>query len=199
MGIQVTYRRMSESEVSSLEADPDYAMRVLFQPPGIDPTVMAELMASPETMQERAAEILNAMQSAEADTTRLDIDSEWHALHYLLTGDTSMEPAHDPDDPLHNVVMGGHPTEIEATYGSARCFSQVDISDIVQVLSEITVDELRSRFSPDDFNVAKIYPNPQPGGWSKDEIEGVCMLLPRLQRLFEDALDANELVLVYAA
>ncbi len=200
MGIQVSYRRLSEPELDSLEADPRQAMEFLFSSsmPSIDPEVMAAILADPETMQQKAAELLAAMQQAPADTSRVDLDSDWHALHFLLTGDNSMEPSYDEDDPLHNVVMGGHPTKVEATYGPARCFSQVEVYDMVQALSEITVEELRARFSADEFNAARIYPNPRPGGWNAEEVEGVFHLYPRLCQLFKDALKNNELVLVYA-
>ncbi|NEO86542.1 MAG: DUF1877 family protein [Spirulina sp. SIO3F2] len=126
----------------------------------------------------------------------LDLGKDWHALHYLLTGDTSMEPSHNLDAPLHNIVMGGNPTLIESSYGWVRCLLQVDILDIVAALTEITTEELRERFSTDDFNSHEIYPNPQPSGWTRDEVENVFILFPRLKKLFELALEANEIVLV---
>ena len=196
MGIQVSYRRVSEAELDSLEASPKEALHFFFSPPGIDPDVMAAILESPETMEQKQAAVLAAMQE---DSKHVDLDKDWHALHFLLTGDNSMEPCHIEDDPLHNVVMGGHPTKIESTYGPVRCFSQVDVYDMVQALSEFTAVELRERFSAEEFNAANIYPNPRPGGWTLDEVEGVFLLFPRLCQLFKDALKNNELVLVYAS
>lgn len=198
MGIQVSYRRVSEAELDSLEANPKEALRFLFPPPDIDPDVMAAILASSETQEKKMAAILAAMQNASNDSMCVDLNTDWHALHFLLTGDNSMEPCHIEDDPLHNVVMGGHSTKIEASYGPARCFSQVEVYDMVQALSEITVEELRARFSPEEFNAARIYPNPRPGGWTADEVEDVFHLFPKLCQLFKDALRNNELVLVYA-
>ena len=199
MGVQVGYRRLSELELDALEADPERASTTLFRPPGLSPELMSELIANPHITQERATEIMTSMQSAESDSTRVDLGKDWHALHFLLTGDTSMDPSHDPADPLHNIVMGGHPTAIEASYGPARCLSQVDISDIVRALADITAEDLRGRFSSDEFNSRRIYPNPRPGGWTEEEVEGVFFLFPQLKAMFKAALEANEVVLVFAA
>lgn len=198
MGIQASYRRMSEHELGTLEADPQQALETLLQPPGIAPELMAELMANPQAIQDRAVEIMAAMYNAQADTTRIDLDKDWHAMHYLLTSDTSMEPLHNPDNPLHNIVMGGYPTAIEASYGPARCLSQVEISAIVAALANIAVDELRDKFSADDFNRHGIYPNPRPGGWSEEEVEDLFVLFLKLKAFFEAALEANEVILIFA-
>lgn len=198
MGIQVSYRRVSEAELDSLEANSQEALRFLFPPPNIDPNVMTAILASSETREQKMAAILTAMQEAPIDSKCVELNTDWHALHFLLTGDNSMVPCHIENDPLHNVVMGGHPTKIESPYGPVRCFSPADVYDMVQALSDFTVAELRERFSAEEFNAAKIYPNPQPGGWTLDEVEGVFLLFPRLCQLFKDALKNNELVLVYA-
>jgi Domain of unknown function (DUF1877) len=63
----------------------------------------------------------------------------------------------------------------------------------------LSVNDLRSRFSADAFNTAEIYPNPRPGGWNMEQIEGTFELFPGLQKLFEDALASDEVVIVYAA
>lgn len=198
MGIQVGYLRMSPQEWVSLEADPQRALDRICQLPGLDPELSEDLVAHSQNMEERAAEIMAAMPNAQADTTRLDLDKDWHALHYLLTGDTSMEPSHNPDDPLHNIVMGGHPTAIAASYGPARCLTQADLSDIVAALADITIEMLRDRFSADDFNAHRIYPNPQPDGWTLEEAESVFNRYPKLKAFFIAALEANEVAIAFA-
>lgn len=198
MGIQVGYRRMSQQELDSLAADPQRAIATLCEPPGLNPELLAELAANPQALQERAAEVVAAMQNAQVDTTRVDLGKDWHAIHYLLTGDASMERSHDRDNPLHNVVMGGRPTAIEASYGPVRCLSQADISDIVSALADITVENLRDRFSADEFKARRIYPNPQPGGWTQEDVEGVLSLYLQLKAFFAAALEANEVAIVFA-
>ncbi len=196
MGIQMRHRRLTDGQLAVLETNPEFAITELIQPAGLAPEVMKELLDNPAIAQERLAQIMAAQ---EADTTQVDLDKDWHALHFLLTGDSSMEPAHSPENALHNIVMGGHPTGIETSFGPARCLSQVDVSDIVIALEGLSDTELRERCSAEEFNAHKIYPNPRPGGWDQEEVDEVPKLIPRLRILFEAALDENEVVLVFAS
>ena len=199
MGIQVTYRRLAQSELDRLEGDPDGAMQYLFSIPGFDLSAMSQVLADPSAMQANAANMLPALQDRQADSTRVDLEKDWHALHFLLTGDGSLNPEHHPNNPLHNLVMGGTPTSLQASYGPVRKFEPDDITQIVAALEKISVDELRARFSPEAFNAAEIYPRPTPGGWDLAEMDGVFQVFPKLRQLFVDALNAGEVVIVYAA
>jgi hypothetical protein len=95
--------------------------------------------------------------------------------------------------------MGGSPTSLEASYGPVRKYELDDIQQIVEALESISDNELRARFSADAFNAARIYPNPRPGGWDAEEVEGVFLLFPKLRQLFNDALKLHEVVIVYTA
>jgi len=199
MGIQVTYRRLMQAELDRLENDPDGARQFLFSIPGFDLNAMSQLLADPSALQANAAKMLSALQDRQADPSRVDLEKDWHALHFLLTGDASLNPEHHPNDPLYNLVMGGRPTSIEASYGPVRKFEHDEIRQIVTALEKISVEELRERFSPEAFNAAEIYPGPAPGGWDLTEMKGVFEIFPKLRQLFVDALNAGEVVIVYAA
>jgi hypothetical protein len=199
MSIQVTYRRLNQAEFDRMEADPEGAMQYLFSIPGSDLSAMLQMLGDPSAMQENSAKMLAALQEKAADSTRVDLEKDWHALHFLLTGDASLDPEHHENDPLYNVVMGGKPTSLEASYGPVRKFEPDDIKQIVAALEDISVDDLRARFSPEAFNAAEIYPGPVPGGWDLEEMAGVFELFPKLRQLFVDALNAGEIVIVYAA
>lgn len=199
MGIQYIYRRLPENELNALETDIQRAMAYLFSIPGLDLSEMMTLMNDPNSMKENSAKIIAALENAQPDPTRVDVDKDWHALHFLLTNDSSMSEEHKPNEPLHNVVMGGHPTAIESTYGPVRKFLVEDMRQIQEALASLDIDKLRSEISVEAFNAADIYPNPQPGGWDKEEIEYVLEIIPRIRQLFSDAITANEVVIVYAA
>jgi hypothetical protein len=188
-----------QAELDSLEADPESAMQYLFSIPGFDLHAMSQMLADPSLMQANAANMLSALQEKHADPSRVDLEKDWHALHFLLTGDASLDPEHHPHDPLYNLVMGGKPTSLEASYGPVRKFEQNDIRQIVAAIENISIDELRERFSPEAFNAAEIYPRPRPGGWDLTEMEGVFEIFPKLRQLFVDALNTGEVVIVYAA
>ena len=197
MGIQYTYRRLPENELVALEADPERAISYLFSIPGMDLAEMAALLNDPQVTHANETELLSTIANAQSDPTRVDLDKDWHALHFLLTNDASMNPDHRPNAPLHNVVMGGQPTTIDATFGPVRKFSTHDIRQIVDALRVLTVEDLRARFSAESFNAARIYP--ARGNWDTEEVESVFQLFPKLLQLFEDALTENEIVIVYAA
>jgi hypothetical protein len=199
MGIEVTYRRLSKSEFDRIQGDPEEGMEfILSDIAGFDADALMELAGNPEAIRAKGPEILAAFEKQREDPTRVDLDKDWHALHFLLTGDDSMEPEHCEDDPLHNVVMGGHPTNIELDYGPARFFNAEDIGPIAEALSRISVDDLRARFSAEAFNETEIYPNPRPGGWTIEEIEGLLHVYPKLVKFFQEAAASGEIVMVYA-
>ena len=198
MGIEVQYRRLSKAEFERICRDPkqrkDFTAPNL---PGFDLDELMKLAGDPQAMQAKGPEIAAAFQRGREDPTRANLDKEWHALHFLLTGDSSMDSKHRPNDPLHNVVMGGRKTKISTGYGPARLLAVDDVRAIAKALGEISVDDLRGRFSAEEFNAADIYPNPEPGGWSEEEIEGVFHLYPLLVRFFQQAAKAGEIVVVY--
>ncbi len=111
----------------------------------------------------------------------LKIGKDWQAIHFLLTGEAAMDKTNAPP-PLCNVVLGGTETEYQTDFGKFRYLKPSEVKEVVEALKLISLDNLRSRFSPEAFNAARIYPNPQPGGWETEELE---QLLPEYVKLFE--------------
>jgi hypothetical protein len=199
MGMEVTYRRLKKAKWTRLQKDRKKASAFLFSfLPGLDLNSLSALASDPEALRAKQAEILAAVQKAQDDPARVDLEKDWHALHFLLSRDPSMDPEHLPGDPLHNVVLGGHPTRIKTDYGPVRCLEPEEVRDAARALAKISVKELRHRFSAKAFNDEEIYPNPEPGGWTRKEVESVFQLFPKLVRFFQDAAAAREIVLVYA-
>lgn len=60
----------------------------------------------------------------------------------------------------------------------------------------ISVDELRRRFDPAAFNALEIYPNPRPGGWDEEELEGLFEKYPELVKFFQTAAQDGDIVLL---
>jgi hypothetical protein len=199
MGIEVTYRRIPKSEFELLQTDPkraeEFVCSVL---PGFSLDDLIALGDNPDATRDTGVDVLAAFQNRENDPTRVDLEKDWHALHFLLTGDSSMETAHRPGEPFRNVVMGGREANFQTGYGPARWFDPEDINDIAGALTKISVEDLRARFSAEAFNEAEIYPRPRPGGWDEEEVEGVYDVFPKLVRFFEQAAAAEEVVILYA-
>jgi hypothetical protein len=199
MGIEVVYRRLPKQEFERYLSAPDEGEAFLCATlPGFGPDTLMALAENPDAMRTKGPEIMAAFQKQQEDPTRVDLQKDWQALHFLLTGDGSMETEHRPDDPLHNVVMGGHETALETGYGPVRMFGIADVQAIAPELAKVSVKELRARFSAEAFNKAEIYPRPRPGGWDENEVEYVFHIFPKLVRFFQEAAQAGEIVVIYA-
>jgi hypothetical protein len=125
------------------------------------------------------------------------VDKDWHALHVLLTGDTSNPSEIQPfPPPLGNVVIGGTETPIDATYGKVRFLTPDEVREVADALEKISTEELMSRFDPEAFNEAKVYPNPRPGGWDSDQLESLEYYYPKLVAFFREAAREGDVVLL---
>lgn len=175
MGMEASYVAMTPSEYGDLEADPDKAMEYFY---GI-----SDMGA---WMHRRDVE-------AEAGE-RVSLDKDWHALHFLLTGDDRMDEGLVPP-PLGNVVLGGTPTPFEASYGQVRLLSPSEVREVAEALGAISLAELQSRFDPEDFTRREIYPNPRPGGWDEEQIASLWQIYPDLVSFFARAAAAGNVVL----
>lgn len=197
MSINCVYRQIDPIEWDRLSNDQDAAMSYLFSPPGMS---LAELTAKPTDPAEAAIhreKILRMMNDPQPDPKRVDLGGYWHALHFLLTGDTEMTPSHKPNNPLHNLVMGGRETTIESTYGRVRRFESNEVSELSLIFEQISPEQLQQRFDASSLNAHKIYPDPRPGGWDSEQIAGLWDIYPRLAQLVYNTIEDNNVLLLY--
>lgn len=184
MGICASYRRLNAAEWRELE-------RVIEEADDLEPHELFEVYA-------KVAESDELM----ASDRYLTIEKDWHALYALLTGDLAF-----PDldgvatsghglTPLQKAVLGGAATPFEATYGKVRCLTTAEVREVAEALDKVSVEELQSRFDQEAFNRAKIYPNPQPGGWDIGELESLWFVYPLLVGFFREAVRRGDVVLL---
>lgn len=183
MGITATYRRVTPQEFSELQNDPEAAESFF----GID--LDSFDFSNPEAM-------LAKLHEQESDERYFSLQKEWHALHFLITGDSYLEGDTQLQPPYCNIVMGGTPTQFEATYGFVRYLTPEEVRTVSELLSTISLEELRQRFDPAKFNAAKIYPSPRPGGWDEEEIEPLFKMYPKLVEFFKNAARDGNIVLL---
>jgi hypothetical protein len=143
------------------------------------------------------AKLLARLEERQRSDRYLDIGTDWHALHFLLTGDGELgERSTSPPPPLGNVVQGGAETEWDCTYGKVRSLKPEEVRAAAEALARISVDELRSRFSVASFNAAGIYPHGRRGAWTADEAESVFQIYPRVVDFFQAAARDGDLILL---
>ena len=178
--MEATYRALSESEFEQLRDDPEGAENFLWH---------LDLLDDGEALLRKEQEEATAGR-------RFTLEKDWHALHFLLTGDAGLDLPPDPS-PLGKVVLGGSDTEWEASYGQVRLLSAQEVSDAAAALRSISLEDLQNRFDPTRFNEMNIYPNPRPGGWTHDRIQSLWDIYPGLVRFFEAAATERAVILVY--
>jgi hypothetical protein len=139
---------------------------------------------------------IEEMEAEDAAGRVFRLEKEWHALHFLLTGDDSLDPPSPVPPPLGNVVFGGAATPIEAGYGPVRCLNPQEVREVADVLRAIPVEELQRRFNAENFNERRIYPTQRPGGWDQEGLEPLLEMYPELVEFFGRAAETGDLVLI---
>ena len=181
MSIEASYRRVTPDEFRRLQADPKAAESFF----GTSP----EYLDDPE-------KLLAKIQDQENSGRYLSIGTDWHALHFLLTGDGELRPHPLPPPPLGNVVHGGTETEWACTYGQVRSLTPEEVRAVADALASISVDDLRSRFSVESFNAAQIYPHGRRARWTAEEAESVFEIYPRVVEFFQAAARDGDMILL---
>ena len=85
---------------------------------------------------------------------RLDMDKEWHGIHFLLNG-----TAWSTEGDYGQVVFGGQEVGADLGYGPARILYADQVSDLSRHLSDLSPDSLRERYDPAAMSNEMIYPD----------------------------------------
>jgi hypothetical protein len=181
MSIEVNYRRITPQEFANLQSDPKAAASFF--------GTSLEDLDDPEAM-------LARMEEQESNDRSFALGKDWHALHFLLTGDGDLRPHPAPPSPLGNVVQGGTETRFACTYGQVRALSSAEVKAVAEALSPISVEELHGRFSVASFNNAQIYPHGRRGRWTEEDAETVFEIYPLLVEFFQKAAKNGEMILI---
>ncbi len=181
MSIEASYRRVTPEEFARLQGDAKAAESFF--------GTNLEDLDDPE-------KLLVRMQEQESCDHYLNIGKDWHALHFLLTGDGELKPHPLPPPPLGSVVQGGTETKWPCTYGHVRSLTADEVRVVADAISKISVEELRSRFSVAAFNAAQIYPHGRRAGWTDEEAETVFEIYPRVVEFFRSAARDGDMILL---
>jgi hypothetical protein len=84
---------------------------------------------------------------------RLDMDKEWHGIHFLLNGN-----AWSTEGEYGQAVFGGQEVGPNLGYGPVRVLSAEDTSQLSSRLSAVSPETLRRRFDPVVMTSEMIYP-----------------------------------------
>lgn len=111
----------------------------------------------------------------------VDLDKAWHAIHFLLTGES-----YGGAGPLAQAVLGGVPIgDEDVGYGPARGLSAADVKAVASALEQVSESDLRAKFDAGALTEAAIYPQI----WDEDDeaLGYVLHYVLELRRFYQDA------------
>ncbi len=190
--VEATYRRLTPEEFARLQSDAKAAEAFFaFNQEQLLEKLWRELeeSADPE-------ELLARRKEREGSRKYLVLGTDWHALHFQLTGDKEQQPHPLPPAPLGNVVLGGTETPWPCTRGHVRSLTSDEVRAAADALTSISVEELQSRFSVASFNAAQILPHPGRARWTDGDAESVFEIYPRLVQFFQSTARAGDIILL---
>jgi len=120
--------------------------------------------------------------SAGCEGIMADLDKAWHAIHYLITGNT--------DDCL---LSGG--VQIPDVSEQFEAYSPEAIRLLYEQLSTTTLQQLMRKFDPELFNAKDIYPS----GWDDSRRDYVEENLERFITTIRQAANAGKGIAVLLA
>jgi hypothetical protein len=123
-----------------------------------------------------------------------DLDKAWHGIHFLLTGSPwGGEP------PLCFLLGGGATLgDEDFGYGPARVLQLQEVVAFDDVLSEISIEEFRSRFNPTLMQKNDIYPDIWDRKPEDDDTLGyLCEYFETLKSFVHTAREKNAGLLIF--
>jgi hypothetical protein len=94
------------------------------------------------------------------DRRAMDVEKDWHALHWLLTG-----AEYDGEPPLNFIIMGGTRIgDVDVGYAPPRAFTSAQVNIINWALSRISAAELLDKY--DGEAMRGLYPS---NVWSRPD------------------------------
>ncbi len=106
----------------------------------------------------------------------MEMDKEWHGIHFLLTGS-----AWSTQGPYGQVILGGKEIGPDLGYGPARFLTAEQVKEIAERLRGVTEDQLRRRYDPVKMTEAEIYPQV----WRREGESALAWLLQGYRQLVE--------------
>src|SRR5512145_2276037 len=84
----------------------------------------------------------------------IDLDKAWHAIHFMLHGQTW-----EGTGPLYDAVLGGEPLgQEDVGYGPARFLTPEEVKATAVALDEVSVSDLLEKFDAQELNDNNVYP-----------------------------------------
>jgi hypothetical protein len=154
---------------------------------------LSQLKLDGLSKEERMVKI-NSTIKQNRDPADFDMEKDWHAIAYLLTGDASLKEENITNAPLHNVIFGGLKAPVETGYGSVRYFDAKLVAEIATALASADRKVIAARYDPEVMKKLNIYASPEA-----DEKKGILQLIEDLTAFFQKAAANHEDVITFVS
>lgn len=157
---------------------------------GNDREIVANICRKLEGIKSGEEDVVDIIYDENHEADALDIDKAWHAIHFILNGS-----AWEGELPLFNTILGGAELGEDLGVGPVRYLTDEEVKCVALSLSNLSEQELKSRFDPDMMNALEIYPALD---WNRqDEPEYVFAYLEQVIDYYLDASRKNNAMLLY--
>ena len=125
----------------------------------LTPDYAQKLLADPDQVLHYVERVESGRLPKEAQGEDLNLDKNWHGLHYLLTGTAWAGP-----EPACYLLAGGAQVGDEEEhdvfgYGPARILTPAQVAAFREAVAALTADEIARRYNPTALTGLDIYPN----------------------------------------
>jgi hypothetical protein len=108
------------------------------------------------------------------DVSKINLEKDWHAIHYLVTGDSTL-----------NFLLSG--TQLPQVSEHCEVHEPASIEALHRRLSETSVSQIMANFDPATFNQLQIYPD----GWSEADASYIQASLEAFLSKLKQAADSK--------
>ncbi|OGF66391.1 MAG: hypothetical protein A2Y62_12525 [Candidatus Fischerbacteria bacterium RBG_13_37_8] len=122
----------------------------------------------------------------------LNLDKTWHALHYLLSGNSEAD-----ETPLGKLIMGGKEIGEDLGYGPAHYLTSDEVKKCSDALQKISSNEIKHRFDPNTLQKADIYPNIWNEELTKEHLDYLLEYFDALKKYYKEAASQQNAMLIY--
>ena len=116
------------------------------------------------------------------------IDKLWDGLHFLLTNVTASSPIEN--NKLSEAIVGIHVFDTVEAYFIA-CIENNELSEIIDALEDVSIEELEKEFNPEIFDKKDIYPDIWESSRKDELFEELLNEYNDLLAFYKKALEMN--------
>ena len=147
---------------------------------------LKEYIENSELLEERVFS-----EDIDEDDNLLDLQKSWDGIAFLLTGKGATEASGE----LSNIMFSDKliDEEQDMGYGPACYVESDEVKNLNNIISKISIEELKEKFDPNKMNQLELY----PGDWDREEeLEYLIENFKELQAFYQKATNENQAIIM---